>query len=85
MFGSTIEDNLEFRINWQKPHTINREYQKYVHPDLVYLGDTFFTGPCTDVNADGVLNCNTVRTPAYHSVQEKLAVKRPFTITQIST
>ena len=55
MFGSEIEEKFEFRINWQKPHIINRECQKCVHPDLVDLGDTFYTGPYTDVNAYCIL------------------------------
>ena len=34
MFGSKIEDNFEFEINWQKPYIINMECQKSVQPDL---------------------------------------------------
>ena len=56
MFGSKIEDNFEFEINWQKPYIINMECQKCVQPDLKKRsGDTSYIGPCTDVKADGVL------------------------------
>ena len=55
MFGSKIEDNFEFGINWKKPYIINMECQKCVQPDLKRSGDTSYIGPCTDVNADGVL------------------------------
>ena len=54
MFGSKVEDNFEFEINWQKPYIINMECQKSVQPDLKRSGDTSYIGPCTDVNADGV-------------------------------
>ena len=58
MFGSKIEDNFEFGIYyWQKPYTIKvRESARTsVHPDPKDLGETFYTGPCTDVNADCIL------------------------------
>ena len=55
MFGSKIEDNFEFEINWQKPYIINREVPTCVYPDLEDLRDTFYTGPYTDVNADCIL------------------------------
>ena len=32
------------------------------HPDLKDLGDTFYSGPCTDVNADVSQSVNTVKT-----------------------
>ena len=41
MFGSKVEDNFEFEINWQKPYIINMECQKSVQPDLKRSGDTF--------------------------------------------
>ena len=55
MFGSEIEDNFEFRIHLQKPYTIYMKCQMCVYPDLTDLGDISYFGPCTDVNADGVL------------------------------
>ena len=45
MFGSKIEDNFEFEINWQKPYIINMECQKCVQPDLKRSGDTSYIGP----------------------------------------
>ena len=33
-----------------------------VHPDLKDLIDTFYTGPCTDMNADVSQSYNTVET-----------------------
>ena len=79
MLGSKIEDNSEFRINWQKPYIINMEYQKCVHPDLKRSGDTFYTRPCTDVNADGVLKLQHYQ-DTYISHCTQLAVKRPTKI-----
>ena len=76
MFGSKIEDNFEFGINWQKPYIINMECQKYVQPDLKRSGDTSYIGPCTDVNADGVLKLQHYQ-DTYISHCTKLAVKRP--------
>ena len=57
MFGSEIEDNLEFGINWQNPYIVKvkESTRTCVHPDLKDLVDTFYTGPCTDVNADCIL------------------------------
>ena len=75
MFGSKIEDNFEFEINWQKPYIINVKCQKCVYPDLKRSGDTSYTGPCTDVNVDGVLKLQYYQ-DTYISHCAKLAVKR---------
>ena len=47
-----------------------------MHPDLTNLGDTFYTGPCTNVNADSVLKLQHYQ-DTYISHHTKLAVKRP--------
>ena len=52
------------------------ECQKCVHPDLKISGDTSHIGPCTDVNADGVLKVQHYQ-DTYISDHTKLAVKRP--------
>ena len=51
------------------------ECQKCVHPDLKRSGDTSYIGPCTDVNADGVLKLQHYQ-DTYISHCTKLAVKR---------
>ena len=76
MFGSKIEDNFEFEINWQKPYIINMECQKSVQPDLKRSGDTSYIWPCINVNADGVLKLQHYQ-DTYISHCTKLAVKRP--------
>ena len=78
--GKKIEDNFEFDINWQKPYIINVKYQKCLHPDLKRSGDTSYNGPCTNVNADGVLKLQHYQ-DTYISHCTKLAVKRPTKIT----
>ena len=75
MFGSKIEDNFEFGINWKKPYIINVKYQKCVHPNLKRSGDTSYIGPCTNVNEDGVLKLQHYQ-DTYISHYTKLAVKR---------
>ena len=52
------------------------ECQKCVHPDLKRSGDTSYIGPCTDVNADGVLMLHHYQ-DTYISHCTELAVKRP--------
>ena len=76
MFGSKREDKFEFEINWQKPYIINMECQKSVQPDLKRSGDTSYIGPCTNVNADGVLKLQHYQ-DTYISHCTKLAVKSP--------
>ena len=76
MFGSKIEDNFEFGINWKNPYIISVKYQKCVHPDLKKSGDASYIGPCTYVNADGVLKLQHYQ-DTYISHCTKLAVKRP--------
>ena len=76
MFGSKIEDKFEFGINWQKPYVINVKYQKFMHSNLKRSGDTSYIGPCTNVNAGGVLKLQHYQ-DTYISHCTKLAVKRP--------
>ena len=80
MFGSKTEDNFEFEINWQKPYIINRECQNMCTSRSKRSGDTSYIGPCTDVNADGVLKLQHYQ-DTYISHCTKLAVKRPTKIT----
>ena len=54
MFGSEIEDNFEFRIHWQKSYIIYMKCQNVCTSRSKRSGDTFYTGSCTNVNADGV-------------------------------
>ena len=72
--GLKQRDNFEFRINrinTAKSHTLlDVKCQKHVHPDLTDLEDTFYTGPCTDMNADVSQSCNTIKTLTSHTVQE---------------
>ena len=53
---------------------------KCVHPDVKRSGDTLYTRPCTNVNADGVLRVQHYQ-DTYISHCTKLAVKRPTKIT----
>ena len=39
---------------------------------MMNLGYTFYTGPCTDVNADASQSYNTIETLTYHTVQKWL-------------
>ena len=66
---------------WQKPYIIKvREIAKTcVHPDLKDLVDTFYTRPCTDVNADGILRLQHYK-DTYISHCTKFDCKRPYII-----
>ena len=55
MFGSKIEDNLEFRINWQSYTLLMRSAKMCASRSKKRSGDMFYTGPYTDVNADCIL------------------------------
>ena len=63
-FRPKFGDNFEFGIkSTGKSHTLfNMKCQMHVHPDLIDLGDTFYSGLCTDVNADVSQNYNTIKT-----------------------
>ena len=54
MFGSKIEDNFEFRINWQS-HTLLMRSANMCVSRSSRSERHFYTGPYTDVNADCIL------------------------------